>query len=907
MVQYASGSIKFSGLGSDTDWQDVINKLYSIESRHANQLLKWKEDWQQRLEAFRLIRTEMLNMQTALSSINSVNKFLVKTAASSNDKVATAVAGADALNGTYTLEVNSLASQYSWSMNTNLFDKNDVICTDPGGGTFQYSYQGAQRTLHIPPGTTLEGLKNTINNDSLNRGVRAQLITTQTGIVFQLNSKDTGSANTLILQNTDNILPFGPMSFSSQKYDEQPGRVSLTTPFSSMTDFINSTGSTQTFVFTIDGKKASIAVPDGATIQDLVDDINAWGAANVPSHNGEPIASLTGTGPYTFTLAKRDSVYGAGTYSDDLLNALTTSYASAGDPIAAGAAGDYDFEIIGPTGAPMTVSTGAFGGGTLSALRNFLQGEADAVTSGMGVSTTVSIIDDPANPGKVKLSFGPVVNDTLRGIMTNPYGAVTDVVDTSSGPLQIQLTLTNSDLPGQAGDTMTINIPQNAPLTIGQLCDTLNQGLGRRGTAKLVSIGGGQFEMVIETKSAGHSVTVNKGTLSSMSYELPVNSSGWLAVEGVNAEIRVNGWPAPPEYVESASNSIAAGDIIEGLSLTLRSVGSTVITVANDMQKIADNVTTFVSAVNSFRTLLQSLTQVTEDKKTLDPGYSDSLFEMQKGSILTGNYGVQLISSRMKSAVAQAALGFVRQSKDPLTGYVSGDVFSSLAEIGITTNASQGNANYGLLDINTIPGLHGLRTLEEALTQNAEAVAKYFSTAGEGVSNTPHLFQYSSHLMGVAQPGTYDVQYAIDSAGDIISASINGKAASIDNSNRQITLLAPAGDPARSIALNIYDLNTGTHQGSVSIKEGKVNELLSMMNGSEGMLGTNGTLANLEKNYQTIIDNIDKKIEQEDARLSKWQRTMNMKFSRLETLLGTYNRLNEGLKSQITQLNKSDN
>ena len=142
MVQYASGSIKFSGLGSDTDFQAMIDKLYNIESRYANQLLKWKADWQTRLDAFKQVRTEMLNLQTALKGINSVNKFMVKTATSSDEKVVTGVANADAMNGTYSLDIKQLASQYSWSKNTNLYEKNDVVCDDNAGGVFQYRYKG---------------------------------------------------------------------------------------------------------------------------------------------------------------------------------------------------------------------------------------------------------------------------------------------------------------------------------------------------------------------------------------------------------------------------------------------------------------------------------------------------------------------------------------------------------------------------------------------------------------------------------------------------------------------------------------------------------------------------------------------------------------------------------------------
>ena len=175
------------------------------------------------------------------------------------------------------------------------------------------------------------------------------------------------------------------------------------------------------------------------------------------------------------------------------------------------------------------------------------------------------------------------------------------------------------------------------------------------------------------------------------------------------------------------------------------------------------------------------------------------------------------------------------------------------------------------------------------------------------MSNNQELFQHNSHIPGIAKPGTYSVEYTIALDGSnnpyIDTAFINGQAAKIDNVNKQITLVAPDNDPARSIVLDIYDLTAGvTHKGSVSIKDGKVNELLGMMEGTGGLLGSGGTLKNLENNYQTIIANIEKKIKQEDDRLVKWRRTMDMKFARLDATLARYNSINEGLKSQIAQL-----
>jgi flagellar hook-associated protein 2 len=61
-------------------------------------------------------------------------------------------------------------------------------------------------------------------------------------------------------------------------------------------------------------------------------------------------------------------------------------------------------------------------------------------------------------------------------------------------------------------------------------------------------------------------------------------------------------------------------------------------------------------------------------------------------------------------------------------------------------------------------------------------------------------------------------------------------------------------------------------------------------------------LRNLERNYQEIIDNIEKKITREDERLARWERMMINKFARLDAVLARYNGMNESLQVQIAQL-----
>jgi flagellar hook-associated protein 2 len=329
-------------------------------------------------------------------------------------------------------------------------------------------------------------------------------------------------------------------------------------------------------------------------------------------------------------------------------------------------------------------------------------------------------------------------------------------------------------------------------------------------------------------------------------------------------------------------------------------VGTTNIGVGNDIETMKENIYAFVDAVNTFRSLLSSFTKVDDSKEVLDPDYAVSQFEMQKGGVLTGNYGVQLVESRLKDAVAGMAKGFVPRTTNA-AGNTVGDIFSSLSQIGIYTNSTQGEATFGLLEINML-GDKGSLTLDQALAENPEAVARLFTVQGEGSSNSDD-FQFDSMIASITKAGTYEVSYEVDASGNIVNARIDGKDAIIDNANHTIT--SNEGD-SKGLLISVTNLTASVtpYSGSVSIKEGKIAQLLSLMDGTEGLLGSNGTLKTIENNYDKIIDGIEDKIKREDERLARWERNMILKFSRLESTLARYQQMQTDLTSQIAQLPK---
>ncbi|HBW14766.1 MAG TPA: flagellar hook protein FliD [Desulfovibrio sp.] len=574
MADYLSGSINFTGLGGGVDFAQVIDGLKKIEQVPMNRLTLWKADWQRRKDAFGDLRTELATFKNVVDGMDTLEEVLVKTASSSNAAVASATTSSAALEGTYRIEVNKLASNGIWTFNDTFADKTQQVNTSTTDQSFVYTYKGTTRTMTVPPGTTLDGLKNIINNDPQNPGVRASLVQNGNAWTFQMHGMDLGSE-----------------------------------------------------------------------------------------------ASLT--------------------------------------------------------------------------------------------------IDASTNLSK---------------------------------------------------------LPGNDP-----------------------------------TK--------------------------WQTQLATDAEFRVNGWPATG-WLKSTSNTVS--NVIEGLNISLKDVGTTQLTVATDIEKIKEKITAFVDGMNAVRSKITEQTKVDSNKATISADKSASLFQAQKGSILTGNYGVQLISSRLKTAIADKSTGFEYQYKD---GNINrGDIYSSLAQIGILTNAEEGNPNYGLLTINQ-------EKLDAALKNNPTAVAELFAADGIGVSDSPD-FSYQSKVNGVTKAGIYDVSYEVDASGKIVNAVIDGRPAKVDDASHTLTSM---DGNSRGLLLQVDNLAPGSYSSRVRIKQGKAADIDGMLT---DMLGKNGTLAVLENNYTDIMDDIDKKIESETSRIEKWERTMRNQFATLSATLARYDQLNQSLQSQITQLSK---
>lgn len=384
-----------------------------------------------------------------------------------------------------------------------------------------------------------------------------------------------------------------------------------------------------------------------------------------------------------------------------------------------------------------------------------------------------------------------------------------------------------------------------------------------RATVVMTNTDPAQHVLQISALDQGTKYEISNITPTDLDLGFPDNATQKAA----DAEVAINGL-----IITRSSNVM--DNVLPGITLNLKQaeLGEATLTVNTDTEGIKEHVRTFVSTVNEVRSMLKELTQFDDTYKS--------------GSILTGNYGIQFIDQNLKNIVAQAGPGFTYYNDE----LGQGDLYSSLSQLGILTQASEGG-NSGLLQLDE-------DKLNEALTRSTEAVALLFSASSYGVTNSP-AFTFMSDTLGKTRPDTYKVSYEGNGSGVSGSVTINGTAYAFNTETGEVTCNDPS-KPEYGLVIRINDYSSGDHTGTVSVKKGKVNELIDEL---KRLTNTeSGPLAILENNYVDIMNNIDKKIEYEERRISRYERQMKDRFARLDALLNHYSGISAGLQSQIVSM-----
>ncbi len=908
MSNTISGGISFSGLGSGIDTDSIIASLKSAQEIQSNRYKLSQAEYEYRISALEEVVTQMKDALSVLQKYNTANKMYNLSIESSDSAIASATVKktGNTPQGSYTLDVQKTATSSLYCYK-QIFDSKDAIINPKDGtdGTFTYTYKGVTRNINVPKGTNLEQLVSRINNDAKNPGVRATLIKNGDGYMFQIQGTGTGAKSELSISSslssldssskvytgTGEVMSAADSTFTYfyggkertfnvpagmtldefvAKFNEdsrQPLKANLklngsdyqlqftdrttgnvvsnlktsTTiealggkAFGSAGDVINSSGFEKTVSYAYLGKNYSVKIADGATVQDLIDEINAN-----PKHDGLEAQFNSATGQIDFT------------YKDGIVNP--------------GQSGKV--VITDSNGKKREIAIEKD-----MSLRDYVQQFNDyAASNKLDVTAkididasnnaTISYVDKDGNPSSITVECAEV--PALEG----NAGIAVDYVAPKAGCL-------NADLEGFGKRPVISGRTEAEAARDAFNADPKNAGL----TAEVVE-GASGYKLVYKDANGE---------------EVIPDGEKWYRQEAQDAEFYVNGWE---QKFTSSSNTFS--EVIEGMEITVKSTGKTVLNTTQDSEKIKENIQEVVEALNMVKGTILQLSKVDTEKDTgeYDTDKMSSSLTWQMGSALTGNYGVQLVLSEYNNIISGSSTGFAKkQSVDD----VFGDLFTALSEIGISTNTNAGSENFGLLEIDD-------EKLDEALEKDPAAVIELLSSTMSGTTTSADFTVASTGVS--AKAGSYNVTYDVDANGQATNVYINGVLAQNDPNFPGRWTVGDMHNEAAGVAIQFANggMAQGSYSSKINIRQGKLNELIEFLK-RETVSSTvegveQGKIPTIIASFRESIDQLQDKIDSETSRIASWEQREKLKYSRLEQTLTEYNSKLSTISSYAQQLN----
>lgn len=265
------------GLVSGLSTSSIIDQLMSIERQPQLRLTQKKKANDTTIGAYQAINTRIAALRTAADALTKAAAWSARSVASSSPAVS-ATATSDALTGTMTFDVTSVAKAQSYVYGTSVASTAVVVAD---GGLTITKGNGAPVTVNVGDGS-LSSVIGAINGS--NTGVRAAAVQTGNGVRLQLTSTTTGAASTFtvggltvggvsvlgaanaLVTGSDAVLTVGAGS---------PGQYTITSATNTLTPMpgLSLTVSATATNVTVDVTRNDGAVADA--VQRLVDAVNA--------------------------------------------------------------------------------------------------------------------------------------------------------------------------------------------------------------------------------------------------------------------------------------------------------------------------------------------------------------------------------------------------------------------------------------------------------------------------------------------------------------------------------------------------------------------------------------------------------------------------------------------------------
>ncbi len=184
-------AVAFSGLASGLDTGSIVAQLVELKRAPIYRLEDRRKGFQNQLSSLVELKTKLIDMQKAMHDLDTAHEFSSLTASLNKEDFMTVSASSEAAAGTYEIKIDNLAKSQKDSSQS--YDSVDDLV---GSGIISFTINGETTDLNLGGNTTLEGLKDMVNNDI--PGISATIINDGSGsgaYTLQLSSELEGTDN----------------------------------------------------------------------------------------------------------------------------------------------------------------------------------------------------------------------------------------------------------------------------------------------------------------------------------------------------------------------------------------------------------------------------------------------------------------------------------------------------------------------------------------------------------------------------------------------------------------------------------------------------------------------------------------------------------------------------------------
>ena len=430
-----------------------------------------------------------------------------------------------------------------------------------------------------------------------------------------------------------------------------------------------------------------------------------------------------------------------------------------------------------------------------------------------------------------------------------------------------------------AGETHELLIPEGT--TLDRLVWMINESSENPGVrASILNDGQGGFSLLLTGFDSG---VENQLKINNVTDSVLTSNDFNTNRQATNAIFRLDG---SPNWIHRSTNLVT--DIDTGVSIRLKDVGVTSFSITTDHDDMADKVQAFVDEYNAILEYIDEITKVVLDEE------GDA--NMHAAGVLVGNYAVNMLRSALRAFIGSRAEGFNSDT----------DTYSLLTQIGLNSNHVTKRLEFDRDEF------------KAQLNSNERDVVRLFAADSETSLNT-RGFSIEPAILGLSnyQSGNYDFNVDYNADGTLSHVSMfdpsTGETYTSDDflTQRQIRIAEDGKSFSihvgglRNMIINNVQLSASSQVDmfTLTVKDGKAKSFDNEIN--KLFDETTGITKVLEKNYESIIKNIDKRIEREYMRVLQVKKRLELRFARLEVNMGNWNGQMERLQQQMRQLPSS--